>query len=113
MDKKIALPILTSIAFAKQTEGDKPCPLLKNQLPVDHLGNLVICCTVYDLAANRIDSFVGLSDQEIVDSMRRHETCDTCFSHGLHRCFSYYDSPSLKKSLDKLSEQNSARAEVS
>lgn len=113
VDNKFALPILTSIALAKETEGDKPCPLLNNQLTVDHLGNLVICCAVYDLAANRIGSFVDLSDQEIVDSMRRHKTCDTCFSHGLHRYFSYYDSPSLKKSFDKLSEQNSARAEVS
>jgi MoaA/NifB/PqqE/SkfB family radical SAM enzyme len=108
VDSKFALPILPSIALAKNTEGDKPCPLLKNQLTVDHLGNLVICCAVYDLAANRLGSFVELTEDQIVSLMRRHKTCDTCFSHGLHRYFSYYDSPALKKGFDRLAKDNSS-----
>ena len=106
VDSKFALPIRQAVELAKQTERDKPCPLLKGQLTVDHRGNLVLCCAVYDLTKNRLGSFVTMSEQEMSDAMQRHPTCDTCFHHGLHRYFSYHDSVALAASYDDLARQN-------
>jgi MoaA/NifB/PqqE/SkfB family radical SAM enzyme len=106
LEKRFALPIAQAIAAAEQLEGHNRCTLLEDQLVIDHRGNLNLCCTVYDLKANRLGAFLDMNEPAIAQSKSNHPTCHRCAKQNLHLYFTYYDIPELKEKYQHLAEEN-------
>jgi hypothetical protein len=113
VDTKFALPIVSAIREAKRLEGDQPCTLLQNQLTLDHRGNVNLCCAVYDFDRNRLGAFLDMSEADLERATNGHPTCDACASRGLHRYFTYSDSPALKHRFEELTAEQLPSADAS
>jgi MoaA/NifB/PqqE/SkfB family radical SAM enzyme len=107
--KRFALPIAEAIAAAEKLDGHNRCTLLEDQLVLDHLGNLNLCCTVYDLKANRLGTFLEMDEASIAKIKSSHATCKRCAKQNLHLYFTYYDIPELKEKYQELAEENVRR----
>jgi MoaA/NifB/PqqE/SkfB family radical SAM enzyme len=106
VEKRFALPIAQAIAAAEQLDGHKRCTLLEDQLVIDHRGNLNLCCTVFDLKANRLGTFLEMDEAAIAVAKTDHPTCRRCGTRNLHLYFTYYEVPELKKRFEELAEEN-------
>jgi len=106
VESRFALPIAQAIAAAEQLEGHNRCTLLEDQLVIDHRGNLNLCCTVYDLKANRLGTFLEMDKAAIAKAKSNHPTCERCVKQNLHLYFTYYDVPELKQKYHELAEEN-------
>ncbi|HBH54253.1 MAG TPA: radical SAM protein [Planctomycetaceae bacterium] len=113
VEDEFALPIVESIAAARELGPDHRCNLLDDQLVIDVHGNLAICCTVFDLrdGPNRLGSFLEMSSEDISRSKRDHATCAKCTAHNIHLHYSYYDLPELQQKYDDLATRNLGRPE--
>ncbi len=109
LESRFALPIAEAIAAAEQLDGHQRCTLLEDQLVIDHRGNLNLCCTVYDLKANRLGTFLEMDEASIAKAKTNHPTCVRCGKQNLHLYFTYYDVPELKEKYQALAEANVRR----
>jgi hypothetical protein len=109
VEKRFALPIAQAIAAAEKLEGHNRCTLLEDQLVLDHRGNLNLCCTVYDLKANRLGTFLEMDKASIAKAKSSHPTCERCVKQNLHLYFTYFDIPELKEKYQQLAEENVRR----
>jgi hypothetical protein len=104
VENRLALPIGHAVEAAMGQQGYNRCSLLQDQIVLDHLGNVNLCCTVYDFKKNGLGNFLEMSGDDLKSSKRRHPTCDTCVSKGLHKYFVYFDIPELKEKYERLAE---------
>jgi MoaA/NifB/PqqE/SkfB family radical SAM enzyme len=104
VENKLALPIAEAVKAARAQPGYNRCSLLEDQIVLDHQGNVNLCCTVYDFKSNRLGSFLDMSEEDLKHSKKRHPTCGTCASKGLHKYFDYFDIPELRREYERLAE---------
>lgn len=108
VDSQFALPTREAVKVAKEFR-DAPCRLLKEQLVLDMKGNVVLCCTVYDLKNNALGNFLSMSVADFMKAKEGHPTCDRCMANGLHSYASYHENPQLQRIYDNLAAENIAR----
>jgi MoaA/NifB/PqqE/SkfB family radical SAM enzyme len=106
VESQFALPIREAVAAAKGFKGE-PCRII-DDITLDHRGNAVLCCGVYDQAANRLGHFLDLSPAQMAAAKAKHRTCGRCAKHGVHAYVSYLGVPGLKDIYDGLAAANLA-----
>jgi MoaA/NifB/PqqE/SkfB family radical SAM enzyme len=109
MQANIALPMHEALEEARRF-AHEPCRLWNEQIVLDYQGNAALCCGVYDLAANRLGSFLEMSVDDLMTAKKDHPTCAKCASHGIHRYGEYYSHAVLRPTYDRLITENMAGA---
>jgi hypothetical protein len=107
VDRQFALPIAPAVAAAREFR-DAPCRLLHEQLVLDLQGNLVPCCTIYELPKHRLGSYLEMSVEDQRRAKQRAPVCESCTRHGLHRYFTYSEDPELAARYEELTQENLA-----
>ena len=104
---QFALPIPAAIDAARAFR-DEPCRLLEEQLVLDLQGNLVPCCTIYDLEVHRLGSYLDMSIEEQRAAKAEAPVCKRCTDEGLHKYFTYSENAQLWAIYEELTERNLA-----
>lgn len=60
------------------------CKLRDEQIVLDHQGNVMLCCAVYDTNKYIVSNFLDTSLTEIQRLKSQNLTCVTCMKHGYH-----------------------------
>jgi|JI10StandDraft_1071094.scaffolds.fasta_scaffold519035_1 MoaA/NifB/PqqE/SkfB family radical SAM enzyme len=111
---QIALPMSEALREARQF-AHEPCRLWSEQIVLDYQGNAALCCSVFDLKANKLGFFLDMTPEDLMAAKADHPTCKKCTSHGIHRYGEYYDHPVLRPAYERLISSNipeSARVDV-
>lgn len=105
VESHIALPMREALAEARHF-AHEPCRLWNEQIVLDHRGNALLCCGVYDFAANGLGAFLDMKPGDLMEAKRDHPTCTKCQSHGIHRYGEYYAHPVLRPTYEQLIQIN-------
>jgi len=108
VERQFALPIAEAIDSAREYRSD-PCGLLEGQIVLDLEGNLVPCCTIYDMQAHTLGSYLDLSVADQRSAKRDLAVCQRCTAHGLHKYFTYSRDARLAQRYEELVARNLAR----
>jgi len=105
VDRQFALPIGRAIAAAHE-QRQEPCRLLSEQLVLDLQGNLIPCCTLYDLRKHAMGPYLDMSLEDQRRARRSAPVCESCTRHGLHRYFTYSEDAELAARYEQLAREN-------
>jgi MoaA/NifB/PqqE/SkfB family radical SAM enzyme len=108
VDEFFALPIRAAIRATGPFKSER-CSLLEDQITVNHDGNVLLCCTVYDYKKNTLGQLLDMSAADLERAKSRHPTCDRCTEHGLHVYFNYHSFPTVRENFDDLAKRNVAK----
>lgn len=98
---RLALPLREAVAAAERLEGHQRCTLLEDQIVLDHLGNVNLCCVTYS-EKNQLGAFLDLSREALEQAKSNHPTCTRCLKNNLHLYFTYH--PDLMATYDELAQ---------
>lgn len=105
VERQFALPIGRAIAAARE-QPEAPCRLLSEQLVLDLQGNLIPCCTIYDLRKHALGPYLEMSPDDQRRAREGAPVCESCTHHGLHRYFTYSEDRELSSRYEALAQQN-------
>jgi pyruvate-formate lyase-activating enzyme len=74
---------------AAQAYKEEPCGLLKQQLTLNSLAEVQLCCTTFDQSTYGIASYLTTPLEEIQAIRRSHTMCTKCMDKGLHVVAAY------------------------
>jgi len=87
-----------------QPHGHLPCELI-DQLVLDHVGNVTLCCAVYDAKATTVGNYLDLTWGELQRIKYGHTTCDACMHYGAHVLYTHFHQPVLRQAMLDLAEK--------
>jgi wyosine [tRNA(Phe)-imidazoG37] synthetase (radical SAM superfamily) len=96
----LALPLHEALEIARVYK-DKPCSLLEEQITLDHLGRVQLCCGVFDTEKYSLADYLSTPIIEIQRRKHSQSLCSTCRSVGVH-VYGTYGA----EELDQLGETN-------
>lgn len=67
----------------------KECSLQDGLTAIDPLGNVQLCCAVYDSTRFRLAPFLESSHEDLQAKKHSHAYCGTCMKHGAHKYVSF------------------------
>jgi hypothetical protein len=105
VDRYFVLPIRDAVTAALGLQGHKRRTLLEDQIGLDHRGNAVLCCSVYEHEDNRLGHFLELSEAKLDRRKQRHPTWACCAAHDWHLYMTYHEIPELCAAYDQLAQQ--------
>ena len=79
----LALPLDGALAVSQQYKAS-PCALREQQITIDYLGNVWLCCSVFDADKSILGSYLELDLAEIQGRKHRHPSCGPCMDKGIH-----------------------------
>ena len=83
----LVLPLAKALEVCRNYP--KTCPLREEQIVLDVLGNVLLCCAVYDSSRFTIGSFLRISPDELQVKKAKHPFCTQCLKHGIHTYETY------------------------
>jgi hypothetical protein len=101
--ERFALPIKDALAVCKMYRK-RPCPLRESQVTLNVVGEVMLCCGVYDASKFIIGNFLSSSIEELQELRHKAHICKTCMNEGVHVLL-IYGAPQL----DILAARNIAR----
>lgn len=108
VDTQFALPIRRAIEVAHEYR-DAPCRLLDEQVVLDLKGNLIPCCTVFELGKHSLGSYLEMDVEAQRRAKRDVPLCTKCTNRGLHTYFTYSEQPELADRYDAMARENLKR----
>jgi len=78
----LALPLEQTLQACRNY--NIPCPLRNGQIVLDALGNVLLCCSVYDSSRFTIAPFLSSRPKDIWGLKEKHPFCSKCMQHGIH-----------------------------
>lgn len=87
---RLNVPVDEALECTKK-HGNQPCTLLHNQITLNALGDVVLCCAVYDYNKYTITRYMSSPVDEIQDLRKRNPICKDCKDLGLHAYYTYAD----------------------
>ena len=106
--EQFALPIERALEVARE-DREAPCRLINRQLVFDLQGNLLPCCTIYDLGKHVLGSFLEMTPAQVKAAKAKASVCTRCMKHGLHRYATYTEEEEMSATYDALARENLAR----
>jgi len=95
----LALPLDKALAITSRI-GTKTCRWLDRVLPINVVGEVMLCCGSSMNAVNTIGPFLELSIDEIQAKRLRHQLCGPCLDLGIPDYFE--SSPPLTEAFDEM-----------
>lgn len=82
----IAYPIREGMDFVRRTPRyrTRECSLWEDQLVLNHLGDVQLCCAVYDSTRFGLGAYLDRPLERIQADRRGHSACRECMGAGLH-----------------------------
>lgn len=65
------------------------CPLRRDNMAVDCVGNVQLCCAIYDASRHTIGSYLDMPLADIQKAKYAHPTCRKCMAAGIDVYFTY------------------------
>jgi MoaA/NifB/PqqE/SkfB family radical SAM enzyme/phage tail protein X len=84
--QKLSLPLREAIDISQKYKNSA-CDLRDGQMTLDFLGNVQLCCGVYDSSRFTLGSFLSVSSTELQQIKYQHDLCTKCMDKGLHVYF--------------------------
>lgn len=84
----LALPLKETLAAAQKYQH-QPCCLRDTQISLDFLGNVVLCCGVFDAGRFTLGNYLDMPFDEIQVIRKNHTMCTSCMGYGLHVFLTY------------------------
>lgn len=81
--KLLPIPLDEAMQIAIQHKT-QPCAFLSNQIVIDVLGEVQLCCAVFDSSKYAIGNYLNTSFDRIQELRRSHSMCTKCTSVGGH-----------------------------
>ena len=78
----LALPLAKTLEVCRHYPWK--CPLRDGQIALDVLGNVLLCCSVYDSARFTIGPFLSSRPEDLRMLKAKHPFCTQCMKHGIH-----------------------------
>lgn len=98
--RRLALPMDRALAVARK-HRNKPCKLRSNQITLNLLGDVTLCCAVFDSEKYKIANFITTPLKEIQNRRFSNSLCSQCINVGAHVYFSYeapeFESIAMKR----------------
>jgi hypothetical protein len=85
---RLALPFKKTLEFAKK-HSSQPCSLRDSQVSMDFLGNVLLCCGIFDAGKYTIGNYTDMPLDEIQRIRQSHQMCGLCMRHGGHVYLTY------------------------
>ena len=79
--------LLTTLDTAKtlcQNNKSKYCRLQQREITIDSLGNVHLCCALFNPALSKIGNYLDISINKIQEYKFNNETCEKCLNIGGH-----------------------------
>ncbi|MEA2687564.1 MAG: hypothetical protein QOD51_171 [Candidatus Eremiobacteraeota bacterium] len=92
---RLGIP-LAEVLEACRAARHQSCSLQDEQIVLDHRGDVVLCCTVFEAKGNMIAPYLETSVHEIQRRKSVHPTCTGCMEQGLH-VYSVYGVPEMEQ----------------
>ena len=73
-----------------------PCPLKDETISMDFLGNVQLCCGIFDAGKYTVGNYLELTLDEIQRLRQNHGLCERCMYHGAH-LYLTYRTPGLEE----------------
>jgi len=93
-----------------QPHAHQPCTLI-DQLVLDHLGNVTLCCAVYDAKATTVGHYLDMSWADLQRRKYGHGSCGRCMHYGAHVLYTHFHQPELRQSMLALADSQMMDAE--
>lgn len=84
----LVVPLVGSIATV-QGHSDLPCNLRDETISMDFLGNVQLCCGIFDASKYTIGNFLDITIDEIQRLRKCHSLCEPCMKNGAHLYLTY------------------------
>lgn len=79
----LALPLKPALELSKKYRH-RPCSLRDDQMTLDFMGNVQLCCATFDLAKYSLGSYLDVPFEDLQAMKYRHEMCGPCMDNGIH-----------------------------
>lgn len=80
--QSLALPLAKTLEICRNYP--RTCPLRDGQTVLDVLGNVLLCCSVYDSSRFTIGPFLSSRSEDLRMLKAKHPFCAQCMKHGIH-----------------------------
>lgn len=80
--QSLALPLAKTLEVCRNYP--RTCPLRDGQVALDVLGNVLLCCSVYDSSRFTIGPFLSNCPEDLRILKAKHPFCAQCIKHGIH-----------------------------
>lgn len=98
---RLALPLKEALE-ASQMYKNQPCRLRDREMTLDFMGNVQLCCGVYDSKKYSLKPFLETSVEQLQKMKYNHELCRKCMDKGCH-VYGVYGAPELDQiAMDNL-----------
>lgn len=84
----LAISLPEALEVAKQYK-DRPCSLLNDQITLNVVGDVQLCCAIYDGNKYRVSNYLDTPLEDIQKIKRKFSICQSCTQHGLHVYYTY------------------------
>ena len=88
---RLALPLDEALKISRESPI-KSCRLRDHYMTMNALGDVMLCCVVYDEQKYGLGSYLDHSLEELQEMKFQHQQCVSCMDNGLHKLFTYEDS---------------------
>lgn len=78
----LALPLAKTLEVCRQYP--RKCPLRDGLITLDVLGNVLLCCSVYDSSRFTIGPFLSSRPKDLRMLKAKHPFCAQCMRYGIH-----------------------------
>ncbi|MDD2852582.1 MAG: radical SAM protein [Desulfuromonadaceae bacterium] len=66
-----------------------PCNLRDETISMDFLGNVQLCCGIFNAGKYTVGNYLDISIDEIQQRRKNHRLCELCMRHGAHLYLTY------------------------
>lgn len=100
----LALPLDRALEVSRQNAPSR-CELMDRQMAITFLGDVMLCCSVYDQSKYKLGSYLDIPLDRLQQMKAAQNICSTCMKAGAHALAVY----SNLTELDRVASENIAK----